>query len=132
MGDLALAPRIPPTSLLITMNSLHMLKRLPNTLLHIRRASSAAKKNDFSRPGPPPLSRAEQREFEELQRRVNAPATAPISGTNLAQPEEASMHPDLRKTPKPAFEGETNPQTGEIGGPKREPLTHGESTLCLL
>lgn len=78
-----------------------------------------------NRPGPPPLSRAEQREFEELQRRVNTPASAPLA-TKLQQPEEQAMHPDFRKAPTPQFEGEVNPETGEVGGPKREPLKHGE------
>lgn len=36
------------------------------------------------------------------------------------------MHPDFRKAPTPLFEGEVNPETGEVGGPKREPLKHGE------
>lgn len=36
------------------------------------------------------------------------------------------MHPDYRRTPAPTFEGEINPSTGEVGGPKREPLVHGE------
>lgn len=35
------------------------------------------------------------------------------------------MHPDFRKKPKPLFEGSTNPVTGEVGGPKTEPLQHG-------
>lgn len=33
------------------------------------------------------------------------------------------IHPDARRKPKPDFEGETNPQTGEVGGPKKDPLT---------
>jgi len=97
----------------------------------LRYSSGAPAKNDFSRPGPPPLSRAEQREFEELQRRVNAPASAPTPGTKLQQPEEEVMHPDYRRSPAPTFEGEVNPATGEVGGPKREPLSHGELCFAL-
>lgn len=109
------------------------LRQLPKTYrlpaISVRYASN---KNDFSRPGPPPLSRAEQREFEELQRRVNAPASAPAPGTKLQQPEEEVMHPDYRRTPTPTFEGEINPSTGEVGGPKREPLVHGEFRSAFL
>lgn len=101
---------------------------------------SAAPSSFTTRPGPPPLDRASQREFEELQRRVNAPASKPAPGTTGAETtavitdeskvdeQTLTMHPDLRKPPPPLFEGETNPTTGEIGGPKREPLVHGEQS----
>lgn len=35
------------------------------------------------------------------------------------------MHPQFRK-PYADFEGEKNPETGEIGGPKQDPLRHGD------
>ncbi|KAL8635045.1 MAG: hypothetical protein Q9226_009394 [Calogaya cf. arnoldii] len=35
------------------------------------------------------------------------------------------LHPDVRRGAKPDFEGETNPRTGEVGGPKNEPLRWG-------
>lgn len=35
------------------------------------------------------------------------------------------LHPDIRRGAKPEFEGERNPKTGEIGGPKNEPLRWG-------
>lgn len=37
----------------------------------------------------------------------------------------AELHPDVRRGAKPEFEGERNPKTGEIGGPKNEPLRWG-------
>ncbi|GAA6009792.1 hypothetical protein JCM11491_000815 [Sporobolomyces phaffii] len=83
----------------------------------------------FNRPAPPALPPQQQREFEELIRRQNAPASAPIPGTaDLAQPEqgELELHPDYRAKPKPQFEGSKNPETGEVGGPKNEPLQHGD------
>ncbi|KAK4049436.1 hypothetical protein OIV83_004169 [Microbotryomycetes sp. JL201] len=104
-------------------------------IMATRRTLNQANDGGFSRPGPPPLPRADQREFEELQRRVNAPASQPIieavSGDNIAaaapvDDELLTMHPDLRKKPTPQFDGDTNPETGEVGGPKREPLTHGD------
>lgn len=36
--------------------------------------------------------------------------------------EADAIHPQDRPRPSPDFEGDTNPQTGEIGGPKKEPL----------
>lgn len=35
------------------------------------------------------------------------------------------LHPDVRRGARPEFEGERNPNTGEIGGPKIEPLRWG-------
>jgi hypothetical protein len=63
----------------------------------------------FQRPGPPPLPAAQQREFEEL---VRLASTGDIN----------ALHPDARTPVQPEFEGEVNPHTGEIGGPKREPV----------
>lgn len=33
----------------------------------------------------------------------------------------------MRRGAKPEFEGEKNPKTGEVGGPKNEPLRWGGS-----
>lgn len=35
------------------------------------------------------------------------------------------LHPDVRRGVRPEFEGERNPKTGEVGGPKNEPLRWG-------
>ncbi|KAI6245951.1 Succinate dehydrogenase assembly factor 4, mitochondrial [Erysiphe necator] len=35
------------------------------------------------------------------------------------------LHPDIRRGAKPEFEGDRNPVTGEIGGPKTEPVRWG-------
>ncbi|CAF9929660.1 MAG: hypothetical protein GOMPHAMPRED_005444 [Gomphillus americanus] len=32
------------------------------------------------------------------------------------------LHPNIRRGAPPEFEGEINPKTGEVGGPKNEPL----------
>lgn len=37
------------------------------------------------------------------------------------------LHPDVRRGAKPEFEGEINPVTGEVGGPKNEPLRWGST-----
>ena len=34
----------------------------------------------------------------------------------------ANLHPDAIRGPGAEFEGDTNPQTGEVGGPKSDPL----------
>ncbi|EST05169.1 Protein of unknown function DUF1674 [Kalmanozyma brasiliensis GHG001] len=73
----------------------------------------------FNRPGPPPLPPKEQKEFESLvkQKQNASPFLA-------SDPEKGDMHPDARRKPRPEFDGETNPNTGEIGGPKNDPLKH--------
>ena len=66
------------------------------------------------------MPRAQQREFEELQRAANAPLAR---GTSRGDAEaDLALHPDARKPVTPEFEGDVNPRTGERGGPKREPV----------
>ena len=35
------------------------------------------------------------------------------------------LHPNVRRGARPEFEGDINPKTGEVGGPKNEPLRWG-------
>jgi hypothetical protein len=43
---------------------------------------------------------------------------------------EGEKHPEYRGKPKADFEGDINPKTGEVGGPKKEPLSwQGEVSL---
>ena len=73
------------------------------------------------RPAPPPLPREQQREFEELVRAAQAPLST--KGSSAAEQEaEIAMHPDARAPLQAEFDGDTNPVTGEQGGPKREPV----------
>jgi hypothetical protein len=39
--------------------------------------------------------------------------------------EGEELHPNLRRGAPPEFEGDVNPKTGEVGGPKNEPLRWG-------
>jgi Protein of unknown function (DUF1674) len=102
-------------------------------------------------PGPPLLPPDQQREFEELVRKAQAPlSTSPKTHTTGAFDSTASSgvssksrdgdttvvadataevldrHPDAPKRLPPEFIGDVNPKTGEIGGPKREPLKFGD------
>ena len=78
--------------------------------------------NLLNRPGPPPLPRELQREFEDLVRKAQAPLSQAFVGRAQAEAELAMTHPDAREPIKAEFEGNINPQTGEQGGPKREPV----------
>ncbi|KDQ07195.1 hypothetical protein BOTBODRAFT_192591 [Botryobasidium botryosum FD-172 SS1] len=72
------------------------------------------------KPGPPPLPAEDQREFEEL---VRLAGRAPSAKSDVPPSE---LHPDAPRSPPPEFEGDVNPITGEKGGPKREPVKHGD------
>ena len=66
-------------------------------------------------PSPPRLPPHLQAEFESLQR-----AAAVAESTE-------EVHPDARRgQAKPEFEGDVNPKTGEVGGPKNDPLRYGD------
>ena len=54
---------------------------------------------------------------EQKIENINAKVEARGSGEEL--------HPDVRRGARPEFEGDRNPKTGEIGGPKNEPLRWG-------
>ncbi|CAE6499248.1 unnamed protein product [Rhizoctonia solani] len=75
----------------------------------------------YARPGPPPLPKEEQREFDELVRKAQTPAAA----AQVKEGEE--LHPDARRPVAPEFAGDVNPVTGEQGGPKREPVPEGRN-----
>ncbi|KAL1629844.1 hypothetical protein SLS56_005240 [Neofusicoccum ribis] len=83
-------------------------------------------------PSPHRLPDEEQKIFEELQRRstVNqSPGSAAEEKVYkvAADGEGEELHPDIRRGARPEFEGEVNPKTGEVGGPKNEPLRWGAS-----
>lgn len=48
---------------------------------------------------------------------------APMANANSSGPSSEDINDsNLRKKPKPEFEGEVDPRTGEVGGPKNNPL----------
>jgi hypothetical protein len=98
-------------------------------------------------PAPPRLPKEEQELFEKLQKASTGAFSTPVpekpSATteslraqiNQSPQSEAptveakgkgeELHPHIRRGAKPEFEGDTNPKTGEVGGPKNEPLRWG-------
>jgi hypothetical protein len=73
---------------------------------------------NLNRPSPPRLPVEQQREFEELLRQ----AQAPLASDRTSSEAELSLHPDAPRPVDPEFHGDQNPATGEMGGPKREPV----------
>ena len=89
----------------------------------------AANFNLRERPSPPRLPKEEQAEYERLQRESTGAFQSPnVTEADEANPSETEFHKDLRRGAKPEFEGDKNPVTGEIGGPKNDPLRHNEWT----
>lgn len=82
-----------------------------------------------------PLSLEEQEEFERLQ--LKAQVTDVIedynkrqsgiesSQSSILQKNESEFSQEFNRT-IPEFVGDTNPKTGEVGGPKQDPLRHGD------
>ena len=89
--------------------------------------------------GPPKLPKEDQEEFERLQkiaqsqeaidaynREVEGDSTKEsLNSPVLTKTDSGSFSPEFTKT-LPEFEGDKNPETGEIGGPKQDPLRHGD------
>ena len=91
---------------------------------------------------PKPTQEPERSVVEEADRAsLAATATATASGINQSPHADAELgvkakvqtgdgeelHPNIRRGAKPEFEGEVNPKTGEVGGPKNEPLRWGST-----
>ncbi|KAL6831834.1 hypothetical protein V8C40DRAFT_237318 [Trichoderma camerunense] len=121
---------------------------LRNLSLTTTRLSSSS--SFSSRPSPPKLPAAQQAEFERLQRaaavssafqEVAATQTPPATETprhtttasssasgsanTVKTDESTTLNQGLFRGALPEFEGDTNPKTGEVGGPKNEPLRWG-------
>ncbi|KAL8779967.1 MAG: hypothetical protein Q9213_006692 [Squamulea squamosa] len=75
--------------------------------------SSKPQINQSPHSTPPPTNGSQSSTSEELNARVQ------VTGKG------EELHPDVRRGSKPDFEGERNPTTGEVGGPKNEPLRWG-------
>ncbi|EME89772.1 uncharacterized protein MYCFIDRAFT_210179 [Pseudocercospora fijiensis CIRAD86] len=102
-------------------------------------------------PSPPRLPKEEQEIFEKLQQQstgafstprelkeesgADGMAAAPRSSEAdkmleqlrdrarlAAKGDGEELHPNVRRGAPPEFEGDINPNTGEVGGPKNDPL----------
>ncbi|CDK26216.1 unnamed protein product [Kuraishia capsulata CBS 1993] len=84
---------------------------------------------DKPAPAPPQLPKEEQEEFERLQKIANAQAAIDeynASGSVSETPKVDIGGFSALYKPIPEFEGDVNPVTGEVGGPKQEPTRHGD------
>lgn len=104
-------------------------------------ASYSTKFQPSTMPSPMPLPEEDQKEFEKLQKIANSQVAIEEynsqvddatdntilseSGPNLKQTTDIGNFPSYFAT-IPEFEGDVNPKTGEVGGPKQDPLRHGD------
>ena len=90
----------------------------PRKLINVNKTVNLIKSySSFSRPGPPTLPPNEQKEFERLQKQAQE------VNLNEVESDNNDLHPNaIKESLRSEFEGDVNPETGEIGGPKREPL----------
>ncbi|KAI8394189.1 uncharacterized protein BYT42DRAFT_553661 [Radiomyces spectabilis] len=85
-------------------------------MLSIRHISRRAY-TSLNRPGPIPLgNKKQQQEMLDLIRKKN----------QQDMKDSGALHDDARLQLEPEFEGNVNPKTGEVNGPKNEPLRHGD------
>ncbi len=130
--------------------------RLLSTSPRLRHGEQSAASSSFkNHPSPPRLPKEEQEIFERLQKSSSSSFSS-TSGTSSAQSagehgendghetsstspsatqtsqvrvnDQELLHPDARRGAKPEFEGDVNPKTGEVGGPKNDPLRWGPSS----
>ncbi|KAG5990508.1 hypothetical protein E4U43_004265 [Claviceps pusilla] len=105
--------------------------------LRALRSPSTRRPYSFT-PGPSPLKlpAAQQAEFERLQRKASlssafqpaAAADKDATTSNASAPQQDqddALPAGVFRGAKPEFSGDTNPRTGEVGGPKNEPLRWG-------
>ncbi|KUI73872.1 Succinate dehydrogenase assembly factor 4, mitochondrial [Cytospora mali] len=140
-----------PSVRLLPPSTLRLLRASSTAPSPTIRAYSSAFQNH---PSPPRLPAEQQAEFERLQRAVadrfadptplphETPQPSPTAtsrhvstpdgrqpgdtSAKVASAEEVTTGGVWRGAP-PEFEGEKNPKTGEVGGPKTEPLRWGSA-----
>ncbi|KAI9304846.1 hypothetical protein BJ944DRAFT_266197 [Cunninghamella echinulata] len=71
--------------------------------------------SSLNRSGPIPLgNKKQQKEMLDLIRKKQQQNAQDVGG----------LHDDAKQPLKPEFEGDVNPKTGEVNGPKNDPLKH--------
>lgn len=85
----------------------------------------------FSQPREPPQINQSPDSTPSIRMQINQSPDSASSepeirfetGKDIKEGDE--FHPNMRRGAPPEFEGDVNPKTGEVGGPKNEPLRWG-------
>ena len=104
--------------------------RLPEQEQKIYEDLQKSSTGAFSTPRAAPEPQAVRREKPRINQSPHAEPAAQDGNTPLESRVQAAvnqeeLHPDVRRGARPEFEGERNPRTGEVGGPKNDPLRWG-------
>lgn len=98
----------------------------------LQRESTGAFSTPLSERRSPP--KVAQSPHSESENTVTSSSTSAMSAEQAleesvkrinAEGKGEELHPDVKRGVQPEFEGERNPKTGEVGGPKNEPLRWG-------
>lgn len=113
-----------------------MLSRFPARALRSAVFTRNVSKFGEQLAGPPKLPKEMQQEFENLQRLAHSQSA--IDEYNKQIEEKGYADSSVGQSASdvgartmnfktiPEFEGDRNPETGEIGGPKQNPLRHND------
>jgi hypothetical protein len=93
----------------------------PDVRVHINQSPDST--SDSTPTPPQPSSQLSRPQINQSP--DSTPAIRFENGDRIKGGEE--FHPNMRRGAPPEFEGDTNPKTGEVGGPKNEPLRWGVS-----
>lgn len=88
-------------------------------------------------PAPPALNTEDQKEFEKLVQQANTQMVIEdYNEQNGSSDKSEAVAPKISSSDVgtfgsqmktvPEFEGEVNPKTGEVNGPKQDPVRHGD------
>ncbi|KAK5734094.1 hypothetical protein LTR17_009222 [Elasticomyces elasticus] len=80
--------------------------------------TKASAESDLLDSAPPPNRLQQLKDMMEQRARVEAKGNG------------EELHPNVRRGAPPEFEGDVNPKTGEVGGPKNDPIRWGASAAC--
>lgn len=109
------------------------------TTIRVKSVRFVGSKFSESIPSPPKLPKKDQEEFEALQKIANSQNAIDEYNRQIEQDgfttsndsapvvlaTDIGTHAQYLKT-IPEFEGDVNPKTGEVGGPKQDPLKHND------
>ncbi|MCJ1445418.1 MAG: putative mitochondrial protein, conserved [Stictis urceolatum] len=99
------------------------LQRASTGAFSTPRSTVVTNESSSGRPRPQ-INQSPQSEGEV---KANDQDTDALNARINASGEGEELHPDIRRGAKPEFEGDRNPKTGEVGGPKNDPLRWGSN-----
>lgn len=120
-----------------TMSRLLLLRRALRPSTTLLPTTTLRPSSSFTQsPAPPRLPAEQQAEFERLRKEAEealythtqtpSSETKPTLHPEAVPEGQATFSGGIRKGAPPEFEGDKNPNTGEVGGPKNEPLRWGD------